>query len=493
MSLYRNRTFRAALLAFGRLLTTIAMLIVAAVLSRMLDGQSYAAYRQTFMVFNFLAPLLVLGLPESLYYFIPREPHRSRQLLSTNVGLLGFSGVVFIVLVWLGGSVFVADVFHNNVLSELLLIFSPYPLLVLPLRSIDAVLVATNKIRQLTVFNIINRLLLLFGVVGGVMIFGTVQAAIAGAVISAVVALIPGLWLMYSAAHEGPWYPELSSAQAQLRFSGPLALASIIGMISINLDKLLVSVTDTPEAFAVYANGAMQIPLVGIITGAVTAVMLSEFASWYKEGDYARILVVWKSAMVKVAQIIFPTGVFLMGAAPEFMVVLFSERYLESYIPFTVYLFMLPVRITTFGAVIMAAGRNYVFVVHTGVSLLCNLVLSLVLIHFLGGVGAAISTVLLIYFWTIPFHVYHIQDILGVGLRDVFPVRELVVTGVLSLLAGAVFLVKPWLSSVSALVSLVVLAVAYGSVFGLLYLRFGVVPLPELTQWFGQRLRRKQD
>ncbi len=485
-----KRSFKAALLMMGRLLQTLSMLAIAALLSRLLLKEDYAGYRQTFMVFNLALPLLTLGLPEGLYYFLPLKPERGRQLLSTNVTLLMGSGVIFGVLMWLGGAAMLAQHFNNAVVQELLLIFSPYPLLMLPLYSIDSVLVATNRVQELTVFNICNRLALLCGVVGGALVVGTPQAAVWGAVISSGVMLGPGLWLMYRAVEGTAWKPSMASMRTQLGYSVPLGMASALGIVSVNLDKLLVSLTDTPEAFAVYANGAMQVPLVGIITGSVTSVLLPEFTAWFAAGNFERLLVVWKSSMVKVSMIIFPTVVFLFVMAPEVMVVLFSEAYEDSAVPFRIYLMMLPVRVTTFSAILMAAGKSRVMLAGAAVSLTGNTILSIILIQAMGSLGAAVSTVAMVYLWGVPYPVWHARKLLGTPVSQMFPWGKLAQVMALALVSAVAFVPALWWDGPQApLARLALYGALYGAIFAGMCALLGPLPLDELRRWVKNRFR----
>lgn len=485
-------TFKAALLAFGRILMTLSSLLIAAFLSRFLSVQEYASYKQVFVVFNVSVPILALGLPESLLYFIPLEPGRSRQLLTTNVSMLFFAAVVFCFFVIFGGGYFVSTLFGNEMLGELLVLFLPYPLLVMPLMSVNAVLVSAGKVGVLTVFNIVNKCLLLVFVLGAVWLYGTVQAALIGASLSAAIILIPGLWLMYGAANQGPWSVDWRNARAQLSYSVPLGLASMLGVLSFNLDKLLVAATGTPEAFAIYANGAMQIPLVGAITRSVSAVLMPDFVSWYGKGELGKILEVWQSAMIKVAHIIFPVMIVLFGVAPELMILLYSDVYVGSSVPFCVYLLMLPIRITTFGSIPLAAGRSRVVMNEALVTLVSNTLLSLLLIRWFGSVGAAISTVLLVYCWSIPYYTSVIADILQVDIIEIYPWRALSKTMILACLAGMVLLLKFWLPTMPVWALLLVLGGLYGVTFFLLVWHFGVLPLDEALRWVRQRMGKKR-
>ena len=104
----------------------------------------------------------------------------------------------------------------------------------------------------------------------------------------------------------------------------------MVGLMSRSVDKVVVSSMCTPEQFAVYVNGAIDIPLIGILTGSVNAVLLPEIVELYKRGQAREALLLWQRAAVKCSLILLPAMCFLFAMAPEVMRVLFSDAYAAS-------------------------------------------------------------------------------------------------------------------------------------------------------------------
>jgi len=420
-----SRTIKVALLSFGKFLGSIAAILTMAILSRILTKTHYAAYQQTFLSYQFTIPFLTLGLPQALYFFLPRDEKNNRSILSGNLLLLFLMGLLFMVLIQLGLNRFLADRFNNPNLSELLLIFSPYALFALPVLSIDACLVSNNRVKTLALFNIGSKMTILTAVVGFAWIYRTPEAAIYGAVSAAFAVFIPAIFLMYQSTIRGTLSPNRADLWEQLRYSVPLGLSAMIGILSLNLDKILVSSMCDPEEFAVYINGAFEIPLISIITGSIISVLLPEFTALYQKEKFEQILQLWRRAMIKSALLIFPVMVFLFALAPEVIHVLFSAKYSESVYPFRIYLLALPLRITHFGSIFMAAGKNHLVVYRTVCDLVINLILSIILIQIFGSVGAAIATVCVMYLWALMYTLFYIQKILDVPFSRLMPIREL--------------------------------------------------------------------
>jgi O-antigen/teichoic acid export membrane protein len=427
----RSRTFKAAILASGEFLSTLVQLATFAVLARVLSMQDYATYRQTMLAYWFAAPLLMLGLPQALYYFLPGEKTRARAILWENIILLTLMGCVFSLFLLLGGNRLLALRFNNPDLANTLLLLAPYPLLVLPAAAIGACLMARERPRELAVFHVLSRFLTGVVIIAAILIWRTPAAAIVGAVVAAGIILVPSLNLMARSVREGHWRPRLSGMWAQAKFSAPLGLAVTVAGVSYTLDKVIVSAMCTPEQFAIYATGAFEIPLMGVVTGSVTAVLLPDITRLRKEGRSREALALWKRAAVKCSLIILPVMCFLFCMAPEVMSVLFSAKYTQSALPFRLYLLLLPMRVVTFGAMLMAAGKSSLILYRSIVDLLLNLVLSMVLIYFLGYIGAGVAAVLTLYLWTAPYSIVMIARFYDSRLGTVFPYRAIL--GVLAL------------------------------------------------------------
>jgi len=460
----QSRSFKVAILSSGKFLVTLTGLISIAVLSRLFTKEDYAAYRQTLLAYAFVAPLLALGLPQALYYFIPRDRKNSRSILTGNLLLLFLMGGIFTAAVWCGGNQLLARRFNNPAISRLLLIYSPYAMLALPVSTISACLMSCDRVKILAIYNVASRILTVVFIIGLVLIWRTPKASISATVLAELVIFIPAIILMYRATAGTAMGLNKTNLWGQIKFSVPLGIASMIGIISMNLDKVIVSSMCTPEQFAVYVNGAMEIPLIGIMTGSVTAVLLPDIVRLYKEGNKAAALELWKRAAVKCAMILLPVMCFLMFMAPEVIRVLFSAKYSESVHPFRIYLLLLPVRTVTWGPMLMAADKNRWILYGTAVTLVLNLVLSILLVQTFGYIGAVCATVIVMYAWTIPFYMISIAKIYQVSCRNILLYRQFLKITLIVILAALPCIVKIYLATFDDIVRLMILGSVYAAV-----------------------------
>ncbi len=472
MALLESRTVKALVLSSGEFLVTLTSLLSAVVLARLFSKQDYAAYRQTLLAYTFVAPLLALGLPKALYYFIPRDQSRARSALTGNLLLLSLTAGLFVIAVWCGGNELLARRFQNPAISTLLLVYSPYALLSVPAGVFSVCMVSCGKVGILAVYQVTSRVLSLACILGLVLLWRAPIAAVGGTVVGELLVFLPALYLMYKVAPGNVWRPRAVNLWEQISYGVPLGMAGMVGIVARNLDKVIVSSMCTPDEFAIYANGAIEVPLIGILTGSITAVLMPDIVRFYKEGRKEAALDLWKRAAVKCSMILLPAMCFLFVMAPEVMRVLFSAKYAESATPFRIYLLLLPIRIVTWGTMLMAAGRSSWVLYRTVVSLGVNLVLSILLVRYIGYVGAAVGTVCEFYLWATPFYAGAISRLYGCPLRKVLPYRQLFSVFAIALVATPLCMMKRYLPVYGDFLKVAMLAPVYAAVVVALLTRF---------------------
>lgn len=457
----QSRSFKVFILSSGNFLSSIASLLSLAILARVFSVTDYATYRQTILAYTFAAPLLMLGLPQALYYFLPREKERSRGLLLENLLMLSVLGAVFSLFLLFGGNRLLAWRFNNPSLQDSLLILAPYPLAMLPAATMTACLMARDRVRQVAWFNIFSRVGMVLVVIFAALLWRTPEAAVWGTVVGAALALIPAVVLMLKATRNTGQQLSPKSMKSQVGYSVPLGLGGIVDRTAFGLDKIIVASMCTPEIFAVYVNGAMELPLFRIVTGSMTSVLVPEMTGLCQAGERKKALELMGRGACKCALVLYPVMFALFGLAPELMTVLFSSTYLESALPFRLFLFLLPLRVMNFGSMFMAIGKSYILMLRALGDLLINLGLTIVFVRLWGYLGAAVATLVTMYLWQMPFNSYFIRKEYNVSYLRMYPLATLgKIFGICGLCA-MVFLFKHHFSTHNVFADLVVYGVLY--------------------------------
>ncbi len=392
-----SRTTKVIALSLGRGLTTLISLVSGMVMARVLSQSELATYRQTFLAYDIALPFLGLGVNQGIYYFLPTEKRRARGVVVDALVMMVVMGLMYAVFIALGGNHILAKRFSNPAIVHTLVYLVPLPIIMLPAGLLGAVMVVQEQVTKLTIYNVLSSLVLTSCVLGGCLLWKTPEAMVLVRVGATLLTGLVAIVLIIQALPHDDWRPRLSNMKTMLTFSIPLVLASAAGSIFLQLDKLIVSAMCSPEEFAVYSTGAMEVPVIGMVTGSIASVILPDLRRMVAVGDNTAALMLFRKAAEKSSIFLLPIMLFLMVSAEPFIVTLFSSKYRESTFPFLVYLIALPIRVAQYGPFQIALGMKNTILYRSLVSLLVNLILSVILVKWMGYMGAVIATVITLY------------------------------------------------------------------------------------------------
>jgi O-antigen/teichoic acid export membrane protein len=401
------------------------MLISAVILSRYLSVSTYGSYQQLLVIYGTLLTIVSFGLPQSINYFLPRSEsagEKKAYAFQTYFLLLALS-FIFALALFLS-SKFISIQFNNEELYELLRIFAWFILFLIPIQFIDQLLVVLDKTKKLAIYRISFACLRLLSIVVPVFMKASLKTVVISLVVFSAVQFMVTTFIIFKLFFDITFSWQRGFLVQQLKYSFFIGMSSLVGVLTRESDKIIVSLFFLPESFAIYANGAREIPFIGIISGSVVAILMPELVTLYKQRKIQDFFKLWHLSMEKVAAVLFPIAVFLFLFAKEFMVTLFSIKYLPSTIIFRIYLLLVPLRVTTYGAILMSIGKTSIIFRSSVYALLLNICLNILFIKFFGPAGPAIATVLVTYLLTL-YLLSNIKKAIKIPFRRVMPWRKL--------------------------------------------------------------------
>lgn len=432
-----SRSVKAIALTLGQSAGAVAALAVTMVMTRVLIKGDLAAYRQTLLAYAVVQPILGLGVQQAIFYYLPVEKERIRGRVADAIALVSIMGMLYGIFIALGGNQILASRFSNPRVAEMLLWMIPYSLFTLPSSLTPSVLVARDRVVQSSIFTVSRQLFIGFGTVLPLLIWQNAESPLIGNVVASVLFGVEAIFLMLRSTPTGSARPSLSGMREMLAFSIPLGLASMIGTITVQVDKLIVGVMCSPEEFAVFAVGAMEVPFLALVTGSITMVVIADMRKAIDAKKFAEALRLFHAVAIKSSLVIYPLGVFLFVCADPFIRVLFSDAYAGSVDPFRLYLLKLPYRVVVFGALLVALGRNKLILRMSAISLIVSSILSVLFVQIIGPVGAVIGPICSAYLVVFPEYIRKISGDFDVPWTKSLPFAMLVRTFILSLPVGA--------------------------------------------------------
>ena len=459
----------AVQLTASKIISLCISMVTTMLLSRFRTFTEYGTYSQLLLVVNLFSSLFMLGLPNSINYFLARAETQEQQqkflsvyyTLSTILSLV--MGAVLVLAVPL-----IEAYFNNQTIRGFVYFLALYPWASVISSSVENVLVVYQRTRFLMAYRLINSICLLgavaviqwldLGFSAYMQLYMAVYAAFAVSVY--VIAAWLGGGLKVSV--------DKKLIRSIFVFSVPMGLATVVGTLNIEIDKLLIGRLMSTEELAVYTNASKELPLT-IIASSITAVLLPQLARMLKKGDGKEAVRLWGSAVelsfLCISLIV--AGVFTY--AEDVMSLLYSEKYLSGLSVFRVYTLVLLLRCTYFGIILNAMGKSRLIFRCSVASLIFNAVLNPLLYLVMGMIGPAVATFLSMTIIIIGQLMFTARDV-GISFRQVFPWKALAKISAVNVLMACCFAVLKQLLPLEQIIGSLAESLILGAVWTLIYI-----------------------
>jgi O-antigen/teichoic acid export membrane protein len=325
-----NRTARASyLLATGRAPGLVIAFAIPLVLARVFDQSEFGTYKQLFLIYATLFGLAQIGMAESLYYFVPRDHSAAGRFVANSLlalAAIGLSVVAFLTI----ARERIADWLSNAALAAHLPSIGWFLALMLTSAVLEIALLSRKRngtAASVYALSDIGRAACL--TIPALLAWG-LRGVMAGAIAFAAIRLIATLAAMV-AEFRGALRPDVAVLRRQLAYALPFAIAVGIEVLHLNWHQYAVAARFDAAAFAIYAVGCLQVPVVDLIVTSTCNVMMVEMAAVQgRDPGAARWL--WHDTISRLAFMIFPLAAFLVLMARDIIVILFTPAY-EASVP----------------------------------------------------------------------------------------------------------------------------------------------------------------
>jgi O-antigen/teichoic acid export membrane protein len=334
-------TQKASWILLARVASFIFATVLPLLLVRRLHPLEFGLYKQVFLVVNSAIGILPLGFAMNAYYFLPREPTRQKQTIFNTLIVLTAAGLLGSAVLLLFPQVLV---FVSR--EPAIVPFAPLIAAMVVLWIVGAffenVPIANHEMKFATVVIVCGQLTRTLFLVAAAVFFGTVASLIWAAILHG--ALLVLAMLVYFELRFPRFWAEFdrSLLRAQLSYSLPLGITGLVWTFQSDLHNYFVSHRFGATAFAIYAIGCFQIPLIQLLTDSVGIVLIPQVAHLQKQGETEEIIGLTLRAVRKVAAVTFPIYAFLLVTGHEFIAFLFTTRYSASWPIFMINITLIP-------------------------------------------------------------------------------------------------------------------------------------------------------
>ena len=327
----------ATKLTIMKIATTLLTMLSTMLLSRFRTLEEYGTYSQLQLVITVVVTVLMAGLPNSINFFVAKAKNGDEQksfmsiyyTLCTLSGAL--SGILLIIFIPV-----IEGYFKNSSIRIFWYFLLLYPWTKIILAGIENVLVVFSNIRKLVIFKVLYSILTL----GVIAICWVAHISFYTYMICFLVTeIVFSLWVYKISAntvHGLSILFERSRVKEILSFSIPIGLSSVVGTVSIELDKMMIGYLYNTKELAIYTNASKEMP-VTIVATSITAVLLPQLVRLLQKKENEKALELWKMATNLSYICIAFLAAALFVFAPDVITILYSEKYLPGVGVFRVY------------------------------------------------------------------------------------------------------------------------------------------------------------
>ena len=401
---------RSALLAASKIIVIGLNAVLLMLLSRLFTTHDYGVYKDIVLKETLISIIGEMGLTSAAIYFISGK--KKEEYLS---GIINFSVILAAVSI-------------------------PFSLYFSPLSGLGSflfVVMVILKLFTITTTNMMigagkNRFLLLFMLAPpGVTLFLVVVMSFTGSSLFFLISILTVRRVVEMIISCVFWFnignPFKLSSRSVLReifyFSLPLAVSSVVGVLNMNIDKLMVKTFFSIEDFAVFSNGAYELPVLQIFSGSLFTVMIPRLKELKEANKIDEVVKKWKSLGEITATIVVPLTITLIIFADSFILFMFSDKYAESIGIFRIYQIKNLFRIYLYGSIFIAFAENRKLLINSMLSLMINTALNLIFIQFFGINGIAAATVISLFILVV-LQCFQISRFLSIRISQTYPVLK---------------------------------------------------------------------
>lgn len=428
----------AIYLSVARVITTLLTLIVAMLLSRYLTKTEYGTYSSAYIAINLVVAIFTLGLPHSITYFLSKAEtqHERSRLLSVHYTLATILSLIAGLILVLGISAII-QYFSNPLIRSIWFMLAIMPWSKMMISILSNTLIAYQRTKLLMTFKLMSSL----SVVIIIVICGLIQASfityITIYIIIQVIITLTSYAIIKKCEDGFKFSFDKELIKTIFKFSIPIGLATMVGIIDKEFDKLFIGNVLSTEELATYANAAKELPLTFISMSFISA-LLPRLTRLFKNKEMNKGIQLWGDCTVLSFWFLCYCSFAICVFAPDVITFLYSDKYISGVNIFRIYTALLMIRCTYFGMVINALGHTKYILYSSIAEVVVNIILNFVLYYTIGTLGPAIATVISNIFAAIILLIITSRKI-DIRFAKVFPFRNVAYITVANIVLAALF------------------------------------------------------
>ncbi len=315
--------FASKVIGYGiRILLPIALV-------RILSKEDFGAYNQFFLLEVLIQTVFLMGIVQSLFYFVPRDKQNAGGYLVNSLTLNVAIYTVAYVLVWF----FKAQIAQQMGIAIIFTYFwhlAAYSMLVMLNLLLETYCAAFQEIRAASFLTIQREVIATLATLYAALRYRGLEEIFLALIIARAVTMAIGFAYVQFRLHGFRSRHYFQGIGEQIRYGLVLGLGGTFGTIVLRLHEITVTRNYDIETYAVYAAGLKQIPVLQFFSQSIAAVALSQFAMLVKKEDWAGVREYWDRILGTMYGVGLPVAVGLLLVANPLIHIMFTSEYAEA-------------------------------------------------------------------------------------------------------------------------------------------------------------------
>ena len=418
---------------FGRIGGFLVNFLIPIILVRAVSKQDFGYFQQFNLLYSTTIIIFTMWLNSSIYYFFPKSSKTEQsQYLIFILILEIFLWIVLMILFFIYEAEFL-EYFSIGAMKS----YSWIIILTILFMSLSSVLdylfiVEDKKLHNLFFFPIdrlFKAVLIIF-----LISFFSISGVIFSFFLYALLRFLYTILFVYKYMKEFRFVNFKNTKQkfnSLLKYSLPFGVGLIAQNLALRIDQFfLIDQVNTSE-FALYSIAFYGIPIINYILSSINNVAMPEFTAFAIKNDWNSIVILWRKIIIKTTSVVIPALGFFVLFAPEIIIILFTESYLDSVLYYRIYLFTVVLSATSYGLVLRATNETKKVMISNLLGLIITVASGLYLIPIYKMDGAII-TAMIAFLIPVIMQLFYEFKFLGVSALTVIPTKNIVINVVIT-------------------------------------------------------------
>lgn len=425
----------ALLLTAVKLVTMLLSLVTTRLMSQYLTTYDYGTYSQVLLIASTIASITILGMMDGMNFFFCSEKDTERReayvatiyLMQLALGVIMGAAVMLPICAYM----------DNPELKKLMLFAAILPTLQNLIYISQVLLISVGKAKVLALRNLVISVLKLAAIIIVVHFVKDIALILIVSVLLDAFQLL----IFYFILRRNGCLIRFTKADLRLilpilRYCVPMAVFVMLNTLNRDCDKYVIAAFTDTETLAVYTNASKALPI-DIVMSSFITILLPVITRGISEKRNSETIEVYR-LFLEISYISTAVlGGCILVSAPEFVSLLYSDKYLGGLSVFCIYILIDMVKFMSITLLLTAAGKTRILMFISLGAILSNIGLNILFYKLMGLIGPAIATLAVTFAAGILILYFSAKELDG-RIRELFDLRFLI--KFFAVLTAAVFL-----------------------------------------------------